>query len=256
MDEHRRWLRREKVGRERTADALAVDCLQYMHESRARIGAGLAGGAHQALHRHTDGAGTPAEQAQARVQLPSRYQGVLSRGAVHQFRGHRLERLDPLSERISRLLLQGILQHGLFPLHQRLSIQRRHTSRRAGCVVDGEEERARLVRNRNGNDDDPSPGNNSDEQSSRRRRRDISQPRANVQADPFTWAFESTENKLIFPCLQRLLSKVKTFHRRNEIVPCCSPTQLSPLQLLYVESNNSIAHKTLPNMVVEACGCM
>ncbi|KAL7290101.1 growth/differentiation factor 8-like [Trichogramma pretiosum] len=56
--------------------------------------------------------------------------------------------------------------------------------------------------------------------------------------------------------IRRLLSKVKTFHRRNEIVPCCSPTQLSPLQLLYVESNNSIAHKTLPNMVVEACGCM
>ncbi|CAD6211453.1 GSCOCG00010991001-RA-CDS [Cotesia congregata] len=43
---------------------------------------------------------------------------------------------------------------------------------------------------------------------------------------------------------------------QNEIVPCCSPTQLSPIQLLYVDSNNTITQKTLPNMVVEACGCM
>ncbi|XP_061927741.1 inhibin beta C chain isoform X2 [Apis cerana] len=55
----------------------------------------------------------------------------------------------------------------------------------------------------------------------------------------------------------RLLSKNgNTIHRKNEIVPCCSPTQLSPIQLLYVDSNNTITQKTLPNMVVEACGCM
>lgn len=56
---------------------------------------------------------------------------------------------------------------------------------------------------------------------------------------------------------QKLLSKNgNTIHRKNEIVPCCSPTQLSPIQLLYVDSNNTITQKTLPNMVVEACGCM
>ncbi|XP_046425583.1 inhibin beta A chain-like [Neodiprion fabricii] len=44
--------------------------------------------------------------------------------------------------------------------------------------------------------------------------------------------------------------------RENEIAPCCSPTQLSPIQLFFVDSNNTLARKTLPNMVVEACGCM
>ncbi|XP_036146957.1 growth/differentiation factor 8 isoform X2 [Monomorium pharaonis] len=48
----------------------------------------------------------------------------------------------------------------------------------------------------------------------------------------------------------------KKGHQKNKIVPCCSPTQLAPLQLLYVNSNNTITQKTLPNMVVEACGCM
>ncbi|XP_076175587.1 activin beta chain dawdle isoform X1 [Ptiloglossa arizonensis] len=57
--------------------------------------------------------------------------------------------------------------------------------------------------------------------------------------------------------IRRLLTRSgNTVHRRSEIVPCCSPTQLSPIQLLYVDSNNTITQKTLPNMVVEACGCM
>lgn len=57
--------------------------------------------------------------------------------------------------------------------------------------------------------------------------------------------------------IRRLFTKNgNTVHRKNEIVPCCSPTQLSAIQLLYVDSNNTITQKTLPNMVVEACGCM
>ncbi|XP_066581465.1 growth/differentiation factor 8 [Prorops nasuta] len=57
--------------------------------------------------------------------------------------------------------------------------------------------------------------------------------------------------------IRRLLNKSgNVLHRKSEIVPCCSPTQLSPIQLLYVDSNNTITQKTLPNMVVEACGCM
>ncbi|XP_043600087.1 inhibin beta C chain-like isoform X1 [Bombus pyrosoma] len=57
--------------------------------------------------------------------------------------------------------------------------------------------------------------------------------------------------------IRRLLAKNgSTTRRKNEIIPCCSPTQLSPIQLLYVDSNNTITQKTLPNMVVEACGCM
>ncbi|XP_029162085.1 inhibin beta C chain-like isoform X2 [Nylanderia fulva] len=44
--------------------------------------------------------------------------------------------------------------------------------------------------------------------------------------------------------------------QRSKIVPCCSPTQLAPLQMVYIDRNNTITQKTLPNMVVEACGCM
>lgn len=56
--------------------------------------------------------------------------------------------------------------------------------------------------------------------------------------------------------IRRLMAKRGNADRKNDIVPCCSPTQLSPMQLLYVDSNNTITQKTLPNMVVEACGCM
>ncbi|EFN77560.1 Inhibin beta A chain [Harpegnathos saltator] len=53
-----------------------------------------------------------------------------------------------------------------------------------------------------------------------------------------------------------LSNKGNEVPRKNEIVPCCSPTQLAPIQLLYIDTNNTITQKTLPNMVVEACGCM
>ncbi|XP_071558759.1 growth/differentiation factor 8 [Temnothorax nylanderi] len=55
--------------------------------------------------------------------------------------------------------------------------------------------------------------------------------------------------------IMKLLSK-DMGQQKNKIVPCCSPTQLAPLQLLYIDTNNTITQKTLPNMVVEACGCM
>lgn len=56
--------------------------------------------------------------------------------------------------------------------------------------------------------------------------------------------------------IRKLLTRFSVLQRKNEIVPCCSPTQLSPIQLLYIDSNKTITQKTLPNMVVEACGCM
>ncbi|KAJ6643812.1 Inhibin beta B chain [Pseudolycoriella hygida] len=52
--------------------------------------------------------------------------------------------------------------------------------------------------------------------------------------------------------IQRNNSKSKSL----ELIPCCTATQFSSLQLAYMESNNSATQKTLPNMVVEACGCM
>ncbi|XP_068624778.1 inhibin beta B chain [Battus philenor] len=44
--------------------------------------------------------------------------------------------------------------------------------------------------------------------------------------------------------------------KRAEFKPCCAPTTFSSLQLLYMDSNNTVTQKTLPNMVVESCGCM
>ncbi|XP_063630167.1 inhibin beta B chain [Cydia splendana] len=43
---------------------------------------------------------------------------------------------------------------------------------------------------------------------------------------------------------------------KPEFKPCCAPTTFSSLQLLYMDSNNTVTQKTLPNMVVETCGCM
>ncbi|XP_030377556.1 inhibin beta A chain [Scaptodrosophila lebanonensis] len=40
-----------------------------------------------------------------------------------------------------------------------------------------------------------------------------------------------------------------------ELVPCCTAKQYSSLQLVVLDSNNSATLKTLPNMVVESCGC-
>ncbi|XP_059470712.1 inhibin beta A chain [Neocloeon triangulifer] len=41
-----------------------------------------------------------------------------------------------------------------------------------------------------------------------------------------------------------------------DLTPCCTPTKFSSLQLLYVDSNNVVMQKTLPNMVVDSCGCL
>ncbi|XP_017047624.1 LOW QUALITY PROTEIN: inhibin beta A chain [Drosophila ficusphila] len=40
-----------------------------------------------------------------------------------------------------------------------------------------------------------------------------------------------------------------------ELVPCCTAKQYSSLQLVVMDSRNTATVKTLPNMVVESCGC-
>ncbi|XP_077981394.1 growth/differentiation factor 8-like [Glandiceps talaboti] len=44
-------------------------------------------------------------------------------------------------------------------------------------------------------------------------------------------------------------------NRRDELTPCCSPTKMSALSLIYYNNDGYIITKTLPNMKVEACGC-
>ena len=36
---------------------------------------------------------------------------------------------------------------------------------------------------------------------------------------------------------------------------CCSPSKVSGLQLLYYYTNTTIIHSTVPDMVVDQCGC-
>ncbi|KAH8418834.1 hypothetical protein KR222_010752 [Zaprionus bogoriensis] len=40
-----------------------------------------------------------------------------------------------------------------------------------------------------------------------------------------------------------------------DLVPCCTAKQYSSLQLVVLDSNNTATVKTLPNMIVESCGC-
>lgn len=44
--------------------------------------------------------------------------------------------------------------------------------------------------------------------------------------------------------------------QKLELVPCCTATRLSSIQLLYKDNNETYTYKTLPNMVVDSCGCM
>lgn len=42
----------------------------------------------------------------------------------------------------------------------------------------------------------------------------------------------------------------------NEITkPCCAPTKLSPILVLYYDDNTNVVLKKYKNMVVSACGC-
>jgi len=37
--------------------------------------------------------------------------------------------------------------------------------------------------------------------------------------------------------------------------PCCVPTELSPMSMLYVDNDENVVLKNYQEMVVEACGC-
>lgn len=36
---------------------------------------------------------------------------------------------------------------------------------------------------------------------------------------------------------------------------CCSPKQMAPLNLLYIDEENKVHQKSIPDMVVESCDC-
>nr|CAD7400752.1 unnamed protein product [Timema cristinae] len=56
--------------------------------------------------------------------------------------------------------------------------------------------------------------------------------------------------------IRKLLYQGRPNNKRIDLVPCCTATHLSSIQLLYMDNNQALTQKTLPNMVVDSCGCM
>ncbi|XP_063218675.1 uncharacterized protein LOC134528936 [Bacillus rossius redtenbacheri] len=56
--------------------------------------------------------------------------------------------------------------------------------------------------------------------------------------------------------IQKLIHRNHQLNRDIDLSPCCTATRLSSIQLLYMDGNETITQKTLPNMVVDSCGCM
>lgn len=43
--------------------------------------------------------------------------------------------------------------------------------------------------------------------------------------------------------------------RKGSSGPCCSPSKMSPISMLYFDETYSIVLGTLPSMIVDKCGC-
>lgn len=59
-------------------------------------------------------------------------------------------------------------------------------------------------------------------------------------------------------CTITFLSKYMHTHvwqLSTSATPCCSPTKMAPLILLYYDTNYNVVQSTIPNMVVEKCSC-
>ncbi|BES90498.1 TGFB [Nesidiocoris tenuis] len=45
-------------------------------------------------------------------------------------------------------------------------------------------------------------------------------------------------------------------HKHMDVVPCCTPARLSPLQIIYKDQNNTFLQRIIQDLTVESCGCM
>ncbi len=41
----------------------------------------------------------------------------------------------------------------------------------------------------------------------------------------------------------------------KELIPCCAPSRMNPISLLYVVADGQVRKRNLLNMIVESCGC-
>lgn len=62
--------------------------------------------------------------------------------------------------------------------------------------------------------------------------------------------------KFLHFLLQNLFRSKSDKAKKLELIPCCAATRFSSLQMLYLDESNSPVVKTLPNLIVESCGCM
>ncbi|XP_067123822.1 growth/differentiation factor 8-like [Centruroides vittatus] len=56
--------------------------------------------------------------------------------------------------------------------------------------------------------------------------------------------------------IQQHLQKMKAKNESTPLSLCCSPSRLSSISLIYMDENQAIFQKVLPNMIVEACDCV
>lgn len=102
-------------------DTDSVQHLLYRSRHRARLHRANS----ETFPRDTRVAVTAKEQTEEEFELPTGYEGMLQRRAIHKFRRYRLERLDPSSDRLSRVLLSRLLfERGILDC-QRIALQQR-----------------------------------------------------------------------------------------------------------------------------------
>lgn len=56
--------------------------------------------------------------------------------------------------------------------------------------------------------------------------------------------------------IQQYLQRKKAKNETTELKLCCSPSRLSSISLIFIDEEDSIFERVLPNMVVEACDCV
>ena len=122
MGEGRRELHLEEMGERTSVKSRDTDSMQQLLD-RPRHRTRIHSANIEAFPRHTHVPVAAKEQAEEELELLAGDEGVLQGRTVHQFRRHRLERLDPPSERISRLLLPWILFFRSLVDHQWISLQ-------------------------------------------------------------------------------------------------------------------------------------
>lgn len=61
-----------------------------------------------------------------------------------------------------------------------------------------------------------------------------------------------TEHGAVF---NRLMHSSRDNKKKLEMIPCCTGTSYSALEIIRLDNNNTAAKEELPNMILESCGC-